>query len=175
MTVLNAIAIEVYLEDEFSPIASNSTWQPDYWAENLSRWTSTWLATLTSDLPKAAGYELTLRFTDDGEIQRFNAQYRHQDKATDVLSFPTLDISLPLIPDNLEEFLYLGDVLVSVETAQRQAEERGHSLNEELGWLVTHGLLHLLGWDHPDEASLHQMLAQQETLLRLVGLVPQDL
>jgi probable rRNA maturation factor len=66
--------------------------------------------------------------------------------------------------------LYLGDIVISVETAYRQAQQQGHSLQTELAWLATHGLLHLLGWDHPDEESLQGMLYQQETLLKLVNL-----
>jgi probable rRNA maturation factor len=66
--------------------------------------------------------------------------------------------------------LYLGDVVISVDTADRQAQEQGHSLETELAWLATHGLLHLLGWDHPDEESLIGMLNQQKTLLQKVDL-----
>ena len=59
----------------------------------------------------------------------------------------------------------LGDIVVSLETARRQAQEQGHSLQRELRWQVSHGLLHLLGWDHPDDDSLAAMLALQERLL----------
>jgi probable rRNA maturation factor len=69
--------------------------------------------------------------------------------------------------------LYLGDVVISVDTAHRQAQQQGHSLKTELAWLATHGLLHLLGWDHPDEESLMEMLNQQETLLQIVNLTIQ--
>ena len=61
--------------------------------------------------------------------------------------------------------LELGDIVISVETAARQASEHGHSLVQELQFLASHGLLHLLGWDHPDDASLAAMLARQEALL----------
>jgi probable rRNA maturation factor len=56
-----------------------------------------------------------------------------------------------------------------VETANRQAAERNHTLTEELVWLAAHGLLHLLGWDHPDEESLRTMLEQQNRLLQAIG------
>lgn len=68
------------------------------------------------------------------------------------------------------EPLYLGDMIISVETARRQAQQQNHSLTLELAWLAAHGLLHLLGWDHPDDISLHEMLNRQETLLKIVGL-----
>ncbi len=61
--------------------------------------------------------------------------------------------------------------MLSVETAEHQAEEQGHSLERELRWLVSHGLLHLLGWDHPDDQSLAAMLALQEHLLDIGGSV----
>ncbi|MFM7312248.1 MAG: rRNA maturation RNase YbeY [Cyanobium sp.] len=61
--------------------------------------------------------------------------------------------------------LELGDIVISVETAARQAPEQGHSLERELLFLASHGLLHLLGWDHPDDARLAMMLARQEALL----------
>ncbi len=68
-------------------------------------------------------------------------------------------------PDGAGEPLELGDIVISVETAARQAGEHGYSLARELLFLASHGLLHLLGWDHPDEASLAAMLARQEALL----------
>lgn len=117
-------------------------------------------------------YELTLRLTDDAEIQTLNAQYRQIDRPTDVLAFAALEVESPQ-GDEIEALpLYLGDIVISVETAVRQAQERGHALPVELAWLATHGLLHLLGWDHPDEASLIQMLEQQASLLEAVAIVP---
>jgi probable rRNA maturation factor len=169
----SAITVEVYLEDEFSDSSSEKDWSSCYWADHLPPWSQVWLEALSSDLPLATGYEFTVRLTGDREIQQFNAQYRQQDKPTDVLSFPTLEVSAPAIAADDDEPFYLGDILISVETAKRQAAEQNHSLDEEIGWLITHGLLHLLGWDHPDEAHLQDMLLQQETLLRLVGLLAQ--
>ncbi|BAW95585.1 hypothetical protein NIES970_04940 [[Synechococcus] sp. NIES-970] len=137
------------------------------WENHLNRW----LGELAGELPPADGYELTLRFTHDGEIQALNHQYRQKDQPTDVLSFAALEDNFgsPLPPG---EALYLGDIIVSVDTAQRQAQEQNHSLQTELGWLVSHGLLHLLGWDHPDEDQLLQMLNRQGVLLRNVQLIP---
>ena len=64
-----------------------------------------------------------------------------------------------------QEPLELGDIVISLETAARQAPDHDHSLPEELLFLATHGLLHLLGWDHPDDTSLAAMLRKQEELL----------
>ncbi len=139
--------------------------------ETWDQWFQTWLQQLETELPPAIGYELSIRLSDDGEIQQLNAQYRHQDKPTDVLSFAALEVEYPQIESIPAEIpLYLGDIIISVDTAARQAEQQEHSLTVELAWLAAHGLLHLLGWDHPDEESLMQMLGQQETLLTAVGL-----
>lgn len=143
--------------------------------ETWQGWFQTWLDKLQTQLPKASAYELSLRLSDDPEIQQLNCQYRHQDKPTDVLSFAALEVNCPE-PDELISMipLYLGDIVISVETAQRQAQKQGHSLTTELAWLTAHGLLHLLGWDHPDENSLTEMLEQQETLLEAIGLAILD-
>lgn len=113
-------------------------------------------------------YELSLRLTDDQEVQNLNREFRDKDQPTDVLSFAALEVDCPQLPD--EEPLCLGDIIISVETAARQAEIQGHSIEIELIWLASHGLLHLLGWDHPDEASLMEMLNQQRELLQTIGI-----
>lgn len=135
-------------------------------------WFHCWLETLHAQLPAAPIYELSLRLTDDLEIQTLNCQYRHQNCPTDVLAFAALEVDFPL-PDKLVGSLplYLGDIVISIDTAQRQATQHGHPLSSELAWLAVHGLLHLLGWDHPDEDSLIQMLDQQDCLLEKIGLV----
>jgi probable rRNA maturation factor len=83
--------------------------------------------------------ELSLALVTDPEIHVLNRQYREKDKPTDVLSFPLADKLQPSL---------LGDVVISVETAARQAQRRGHSLREELQILLIHGVLHLLSYDH---------------------------
>ncbi len=140
-------------------------------AETWETWFHTWLEILHPNIPPARTYELTLRLTDDAEIQALNAQYRHQDKPTDVLAFAALEVDCPQ-PVKIQSRLplYLGDIVISVNTAQRQAQQQEHTLRIELAWLASHGLLHLLGWDHPDEESLTQMLNQQVILLQTTGL-----
>ncbi|WNN87618.1 rRNA maturation RNase YbeY [Gloeocapsopsis dulcis] len=139
--------------------------------ETWETWFQCWLENLQDDLPPALGYELSLRLTSDAEIQVLNAQYRQQDKPTDVLAFAALENNFPL-PIELRSHLplYLGDIVVSVDTAARQAHQQQHTLQIELAWLAVHGLLHLLGWDHPDDDSLNQMLTQQANLLEKVNL-----
>ncbi|HIK16558.1 MAG TPA: rRNA maturation RNase YbeY [Leptolyngbyaceae cyanobacterium M33_DOE_097] len=133
-------------------------------------WFEQWLATLAPNLSPISAYELTLRLTDDSEIQTLNRDYRQIDRPTDVLAFAALEAEP--VPDEIieSEPLYLGDIIISLPTAEKQAIAQGHSTLIELAWLAAHGLLHLLGWDHPDEPQLHRMLAQQEVLLNTVGL-----
>ena len=168
--------VELDVQDYFyesSPETTENFGANDYRiaAETWENWFECWLKILQPDVPSAAGYEIGLRLTDDVEIQSLNSQYRHQDKPTDVLAFAALEVDCP---QNEEMFasmpLYLGDIVVSVDTAHRQAQQQGHSLQTELAWLAAHGLLHLLGWDHPDEESLVRMLKQQVILLREIGI-----
>jgi probable rRNA maturation factor len=84
--------------------------------------------------------ELSIVLVSDAQIRRLNKLYRNKDKPTDVLSFP--------IGEKVEDWLILGDIVISVDTARRQAKELGHSLEEELKRLLVHGLVHLLGYDH---------------------------
>ena len=84
--------------------------------------------------------ELSVLITGDGEIKELNKTYRGKDRPTDVLSFP--------MGDRIDGKLILGDVVISLDTARRQAKELGHSLEEEVERLLVHGILHLLGYDH---------------------------
>lgn len=167
--------LEINVEDNFWNTSMSRIPDQKIALETWQDWFQTWLDKLQTQLPKASAYELSLRLSDDPEIQQLNCQYRHQDKPTDVLSFAALEVNCPQ-PDELISMipLYLGDIVISVETAQRQAQKQGHSLTTELAWLTAHGLLHLLGWDHPDEESLTEMLEQQETLLQAIGLAILD-
>jgi probable rRNA maturation factor len=155
--------LELIVQDLYQPsTVDESTW---------ISWFQDWLQTPGLDLPPADTYEVSLRLTTDGEIQALNAQFRQQDKPTDVLSFAAMEVDFPEVEsDSSDLALYLGDIIISVDTAVRQAPEHGYSVRKELAWLASHGLLHLLGWDHPDEKSLLIMLNQQETFLAQSGL-----
>jgi probable rRNA maturation factor len=155
--------LELIVQDLYQPsIVEETTW---------ATWFQDWLQTPGLELPLAATYELSLRLTTDVEIQSLNSQFRHQDRPTDVLSFAAMEVDFPKIalhPADLA--FYLGDIIISVDTAVKQAPQHGYSLRQELAWLASHGLLHLLGWDHPDEPSLLLMLNQQEVFLTRSGL-----
>ena len=152
----------------------------DPWHARLS----SWLEQLAAELPpelQCQGYSLGLSLVGDAEIAALNADWRDKPGPTDVLAFAAQDDDLdgaPPMPlpqgladddeedsDGEPEPLELGDIVISLDTAARQAGEHGHSLERELLFLASHGLLHLLGWDHPDEASLAAMLSRQERLL----------
>ena len=109
---------------------------------------------------------LGVSLLDDASIAELNLRWRQKPTPTDVLSFAALESGMPM---GAGQELELGDIVVSVPTARRQALEQEHGLERELRWLVSHGLLHLLGWDHPDEDSLAAMLQKQERLLGMGG------
>ena len=136
------------------------------WIQQLERWLSSLCKDSSLNCPNlvrsADELSLALRFTDDASIAALNNSWRQKTGPTDVLSFAALDDAGNWMEGPSIE---LGDIVVSLETARRQAQEQGHSLQRELRWLVSHGLLHLLGWDHPDDDSLAAMLALQERLL----------
>lgn len=91
---------------------------------------------------------------DDRAIRRLNSAFRGKDKATDVLSFPWNDGDAPEDRQHAGELKdFLGDVVISVETARRNARREGHSTLHEIRWLVLHGALHLLGYDHENDAG----------------------
>jgi probable rRNA maturation factor len=105
--------------------------------------------------------EFNVCFVDDAAIRHLNAAYRGKDKATDVLSFPWIEDEGTAPGDQRlagrahsrreerKEFAnFLGDIVISVESAGRNAAEEGHSTLNEIRWLILHGVLHLLGYDH---------------------------
>lgn len=113
----------------------------------------------------AGSKELTLVFVDDAEIHALNMEHLGVDRPTDVLSFPLTeqgDMGMPEIP-------HLGDVVISLETAQRQADAAGHSLETEVAILAAHGLTHLLGYDHPTEEAWAVFRANQTRMLALLS------
>jgi probable rRNA maturation factor len=112
--------------------------------------------------------EVSLLLTDDEEIQSLNKKYRDIDAPTDVLAFSQIEKlnNLPVL-NSKEEFL-LGDIVISVETAQRQAVELGHSLLYELILLSVHGFLHLLGFDHDYENKNDKMKSLEKEIINTV-------
>ena len=162
--------VQDYFFESFPQAAQAAGYVDSLTPATWEDWFHRWLEMLDSYLPPAPSYEICLRLTDDTEIQAINAQYRQQNKPTDVLAFAALEVDLPENPEMMAQPLYLGDIVVSINTAQRQANQQEHSLSTELAWLTAHGLLNLLGWDHPDEETLMAMLKQQVLLLDAIGI-----
>ncbi|MGK0554431.1 rRNA maturation RNase YbeY [Macrococcus capreoli] len=113
--------------------------------------------------------EVAVSFVDEAEIQQINKTYRNKDSVTDVISFALEegedeDFEMPDAPR------VLGDIIICVKRAEEQAEEYGHSFERELGFLSVHGLLHLLGYDHMNEADEKKMFGRQDEILNAYGL-----
>ncbi|WP_028610377.1 rRNA maturation RNase YbeY [Paenibacillus harenae] len=147
---------------------------PDSWITKLEQ-----LLQLAAEAEGITEGEVSLTFTDDEEIHQLNRDYRGIDQPTDVLSFAMqedgteeLDIIFEVEHEDEQDPIsgMLGDIIISVETAASQSEEYGHSLEREIGFLFVHGFLHLIGYDHQDEASEAEMTAKQEAVLQQAGL-----
>ena len=128
-------------------------------------------AAVQEGLPKC--YTLTIGITDDQDIARYNAKFRQKDCSTDVLSFPMtqgLDYLEAEIGLAMGERPALGDILVSRDHLYAQAEEYGHGVKREFCFLLLHGLLHLLGYDHIEAEEAAVMEAKAEEYLTEMGI-----
>lgn len=108
---------------------------------------------------KSDEYEVSISFVDNEEIRILNRDYRGVDKETDVLSFPMEDefsLTTPI----------LGDIVISVEKADEQSREYGHSLDREIAYLTAHSTLHLMGYDHMDDDEKSIMRNKEKTIMR---------
>uniref|UniRef100_UPI003556CF13 rRNA maturation RNase YbeY n=1 Tax=Alicyclobacillus tolerans TaxID=90970 RepID=UPI003556CF13 len=112
--------------------------------------------------------EVSVSFVDDEEIHQLNRDYRNVDRPTDVLSFALEEGED--FPVEEGEPVLLGDIVVSIPTAISQAQDYGHSVQREIGFLLVHGFLHLLGYDHQDEEAEREMFQIQEDVLTGLGL-----
>ena len=120
-----------------------------------------------------AGYtvEVAVRLTDDAEVKSLNAQYRHQDKPTNVLSFPMVQ---PDLLDGLANSddgeVLLGDIVLAFETCAAEAAAKGIALADHARHLIVHGMFHLLGLDHGDDAAAGHMEGLETAALATLGL-----
>ncbi len=113
--------------------------------------------------------EVSISIVDNEEIRKINCKFRNIDKATDVLSFPMIDFEGGEEVDT-SETVVLGDIIISIERAISQAEEYGHSIEREIGFLTAHSMLHLLGYDHIEPEEEAVMFSKQREILENVGL-----
>lgn len=113
-----------------------------------------------------ASSELSVELVGDRRMRRLNREYRQKDRTTDVLAFAMRESFSP-------DATLLGDVVISVPTARRQAKEGGRALDEELTWLLVHGVLHLCGYDHErSEDEARRMRRREQDILRRLRPVP---
>ena len=124
-----------------------------------------------NELPEESEVDVTI--VDDEEIHALNREYRGMDKPTDVVSFALdedcEDEDEPELIGGPEE-QHFGDIIISAESALRQAEEYGHGLEREMTYLAVHGMFHLLGYDHMTEEDKAEMRAKEEEALRAINL-----
>lgn len=115
-----------------------------------------------------AACEVSLVFVDNAQIHEMNRDYRGKDQPTDVLSFPQYDdvTSMEAYPEELA----LGDIVISLERAQEQAEEFGHSLEREICFLTAHSMFHLFGYDHDTDENTKVMREREEAVLAKLGI-----
>lgn len=125
--------------------------------------------------------EISLMITDAEGIRVYNREYRDIDRETDVLSFPAVDYEKPsdfslveleescyINPDTQE--LILGDIILNADRVKQQAKEYGHSLLREFAFLLTHSMLHLLGYDHMEPEEEKEMCRRQDEILHSMGI-----
>ena len=112
--------------------------------------------------------EVSVTLTNNAYIHTLNKQYRGIDRPTDVLSFALNESEEPEILDS--EVDILGDLIISVERAEEQAADFGHSLTREIAFLTVHGMLHLLGYDHMEEEERLEMEAEQRFVMDKLGI-----
>ena len=107
-------------------------------------------------------------FVSNRKIREYNREFRNVDRETDVLSFPFAEEEYYTDPDSGD--VMLGDIVISLEKAAEQAAEYGHSYEREVGFLTVHSMLHLLGYDHIEEADGDIMRAHEKAILEKIGL-----
>lgn len=120
---------------------------------------------------EGAHVEVSVRLSDDEEVQRLNRDYRGKDKPTNILSFPMLEpeqVAATLQQDDMD--LLLGDMALAFETTSREADEKGITLAAHVSHLLVHGTLHLLGHDHQDDQTADAMEALETRILAGIGI-----
>lgn len=115
--------------------------------------------------------EVSVSFVTNKEIRSLNKSYRNKDTETDVLSFPLTNDDGTQEVNAETGFVLLGDVVISLETAVKQAEMYGHSLEREIGFLTVHSMLHLLGYDHETSPLEERIMREkEEAVLEKLGI-----
>jgi probable rRNA maturation factor len=124
-----------------------------------------------AEMEKTGQAEVSITIVSKERIQEINKEYRQKDSVTDVISFAMEEMGedeTEIIGG--EETRFLGDIIICLDVAKEQAEEYGHSLEREMGFLAVHGILHLLGYDHMNDEDEKRMFGRQEEILEQYGL-----
>jgi probable rRNA maturation factor len=128
------------------------------------------LGALAHMLALPAHGEVSVKLTDDTQIEALNTRFRGKAAATNVLSFPAQDFAAPMAPNALPETPFsLGDIVLAFDTLAREAESADKDFADHLAHLLVHGLLHLLGYDHQSDAAATQMETKETALLAKLG------
>jgi probable rRNA maturation factor len=145
--------------EEFYIEYDNDAYAMDLPQDKLQEWISSVLKEVDRD-----GFSLSLLFTDDEKIQELNRDFRGKDMATDVLSFSQMEG---------EEFgfenHFLGDIVIAVPYVTKQAQGLGHSVFEEVRYLILHGILHLMGYDHDENEDCEMSRLEKSIYKKLTG------
>ncbi len=114
---------------------------------------------------------LSLSFVGDAAMRRINREHRGKDKTTDVLSFPMYEpFAVPKRATQDDPELLVGDIVISVDVARRQADDYDASLDDEIERLLVHAIAHLLGHDHEEPSERRRMVREEKRLARAIGL-----
>ena len=143
--------------------------KPPYHNRLAKKWLLEVVETVLSIQKIDRPVELSLLITGDREVHKLNREYRGIDKTTDVISFALSEDTGEFVtpPDRVSR---LGEVIISYPQAASQAKANKQTIKAELAWLVVHGLLHLLGYDHQDDASEAVMRKREDVILRKIDL-----
>lgn len=158
MTTDQDFEIDITLQDE--------RWRADL--PDIEAWTQKLLSSILSkQIPQASHVEVSIVLSDDDFVQDLNKTYRHQDKPTNVLSFPQtsedmLDITQP--------FISLGDIIIAYETIKKEAEDQGKTFADHYSHMLVHGGLHLLHYDHQTDAQAQEMESLEIKILDDFGI-----
>lgn len=147
----------------------------DIRTENFPKELEKVMETIALDSLRYEGFdencEISISIVDNTEIQQINKQFRNIDRPTDVLSFPMLTFTEnEIIEKNENGEIVLGDIIISLERAEEQAKEYGHSLKREIAFLTAHSMLHLLGYDHMEPKEEKEMFTKQKEILEAAGI-----
>ena len=147
------------MEEKYYIEYENEIYEKDLPKNNLQDWISQVLTEVDRE-----GFSVSLLFTDDERIKELNNNYRGKDTATDVLSFSQMEG---------EEFgfenHFLGDIVIAVPYVTEQARRLGHSVFEEVRYLILHGILHLMGYDHNEDEDCEMSRLEKNIYKKLTG------